>query len=344
MQEIVISEKEAGQRLDKYLGKFMPYAPKSFFYKMMRKKNIVLNRKKAEGMERLKEKDIITLFLSEETIWKFQKNLLDDKEKEKKRKERKAEKKKIPEISIIYEDRHILIINKPVGLLSQKAQSKDISVVEQITAYLLQSEFLTLEELNTFHPAVCNRLDRNTSGLIIGGKTIRGLQEMNLLLKERAVDKYYLTIVSGYIKAKQKITGYLIKDHNKNQVRIIETPSRNADYICTEYEPLCYAKSESMTLLKVKLITGKSHQIRAHLKSLGFPVIGDGKYGDMQLNKKLKQDFSLTHHLLHSYEVQFPKLSGCLSELSEKRLQAQIPEEFLKIIKEVFPEKYCLFK
>lgn len=331
MQEIVISEKEAGQRLDKYLGKFMPYAPKSFFYKMMRKKNIVLNRKKAEGMERLKEKDIITLFLSEETIRKFQKSLVDTFEI-------------LPEISIIYEDSHILIINKPVGLLSQKAQPKDISVVEQMTAYLLQSNFLTLEELNTFHPAVCNRLDRNTSGLIIGGKTIRGLQEMNALLKERAIDKYYLTIVSGHMKAKQEITGYLIKDHSKNQVSITKTPSENADYICTEYEPLSYAKSESMTLLKVKLITGKSHQIRAHLKSLGFPVIGDGKYGDMQLNKKLKQDFSLTHQVLHSYEVQFPKLSGCLSGLSEKRLKAQIPEEFLKIIKIVFPEKYCLFK
>lgn len=329
MQEIIISEKEAGQRLDKYLGKFMPYAPKSFFYKMLRKKNIVLNGKKAEGMERLAEKDKITLFFSSETILKFQQNFNVDNNEHS---------NITPAFSIIYEDDHILIINKPVGLLSQKSKPEDISAVEHIIAYLLQSGFIKLEELQTFRPGICNRLDRNTSGIMIGGKTIHGLQEMNALLKKHEVNKYYLTIVSGQMKSGLQATGYLKKDHSHNRVSITDKPSEDADYICTEYKPLIY--ENNFTLLKVKLITGKSHQIRAHLKSLGYPVIGDGKYGDMRINKEMRKRFSLTHHLLHSYEIQFPTLSGCLSGLSEKVLQAQMPAEFLKIAGNLFSEKY----
>lgn len=332
MQEIIISEKEAGQRLDKFLGRFMPLAPRSFFYKMFRKKNIVLNEKKTEGMEKLKEGDKITLFLSPETVLKFQQDF-NDKKKEI---EKNIDINIKPEFSVIYEDSHILIMNKPAGLLSQKAQLKDISMVEHMTAYLLQSGFMTVKELETFRPGICNRLDRNTSGLILGGKTIHGLQEMNALLKKRAIEKYYLTIVSGKIKLELQATGYLIKDHSHNQVKIIKEPLENADFICTEYEPLIY--TNDFTLLKVKLITGKSHQIRAHLKSLGYPVIGDGKYGDVQINRKIKQQCSLKHHLLHAYKLEFPQLSGHLSNLSRQTVYAPVPEEFTRTIKKLFPE------
>lgn len=326
MQEILISEKEAGQRLDKYLGKFMPYASKNFFYKMLRKKNIVLNRKKAEGMERLAKGDRITLFLSPETILKFQQNVIQESSCDYSH--------IVPGFSVIYEDSDILIINKPVGLLSQKAQSEDISAVEHITAYLLQSGSMTLKELQTFHPGFCNRLDRNTSGLMIAGKTVHGLQEMNALLKEHAIEKYYLTIVSGQMKSGLRATGYLKKDHSHNKASITIEPSEDANYICTEYEPLIMG--EKFTLLKVKLVTGKSHQIRAHLKSLGYPVIGDGKYGNVQVNKEMRRQFSLTHHLLHAYEIRFPELSGCLSGLSKQVWKAQVPEEFSKIAETLF--------
>lgn len=330
MQKIRISEKEAGQRLDKYLGKYLPYASKSFIYKMLRKKNIVLNKKRAEGMERLEKQDEITLFLSEETIKKFQQTNKEDSEELEKNLVKQVE------ISIIYEDSHILIINKPAGLLSQKAKKEDISVIEHITAYLLQSHAITSEELKTFRPAICNRLDRNTSGLMISGKTMRGLQEMNALLKERSIDKYYLTIVFGQMKEEMCVKGYLKKDKSHNKACILNEAAEGADYICTKYQPLAW--TERFTLLKVKLITGKSHQIRAQLKSLGFPMIGDGKYGDVQINKEMRRKFSLTHHLLHAYEIRFPNLANDLLGLSGKVVYAPLSEEFLKIVKVLFPE------
>lgn len=325
MKAIVISTREAGQRLDKYLEKLMPSASKSFFYKMLRKKNIVLNGKKAEGMERLQAGDEIRLFLAEETILKFR------------QKAAKADVPNVkPEFQTVYEDEHILIMNKPVGLLSQKARAEDVSLVEHMTAYLLQTGALSREELKVFHPGICNRLDRNTSGLVIGGKTIRGLQEMNALLKERGLGKYYLTVVFGNMRGKLCAEGYLKKDTSHNRVMVTKELVEGADYICTEYEPLAWR--EGFTLLKVKLITGKSHQIRAHLRSLGYPVIGDGKYGDVRVNKEMCRRFSLKNHLLHAYEICFPKLEGCISGLSNQIVHAPLTEEFLKIIKKLFPQ------
>lgn len=341
MQKITISEREAGQRLDRYLGKLMPYAPKSFFYKMLRKKNIVLNGKKAEGMEKLAPGDEIKLFLAEETMLKFrQENRLPEKGSvlDAPLPENRQEIAQIqPAFSVVYEDTHILIMNKPAGLLSQKARREDVSLIEHMTAYLLQTKVLSKEELQAFHPGICNRLDRNTSGLVIGGKTTRGLQEMNALLKERVLDKYYLTIVSGQMKQKLRAEGYLKKDKSHNRVSITKEPAEGADPICTEYEPLAWA--DGFTCLRVKLITGKSHQIRAHLKSLGYPVIGDGKYGDVRVNQEMRRRFSLQHHLLHAYELHFPKLTGILSGLSEQTVYAPLTEEFQKVKNRLFPEE-----
>ena len=164
MKEIVIRENEAGQRLDKLLGKYLSQAPKSFLYKMLRKKNITLNGKKAEGKEQTCAGDVVRIFLSDETYAKFSSGTHQGFQIE-----------KIPSLDpaqIIYEDHHILILNKPAGILSQKANPEDVSVNEQILSYLLEKGELTEEELKTFRPSVCNRLDRNTSGLLIAGKTL----------------------------------------------------------------------------------------------------------------------------------------------------------------------------
>ena len=272
MRQLTISEKEEGQRLDKWLAKYMEKAPKSFFYKMMRKKNIVINGKKVQGNEKLKEGDSVSLYLSDETIENFQ---------EKKRLPQKKKK-----LDILYEDDQILFVNKPVGMLSQKAKADDISLNEYIISYLLEKKELTQQDLARFQPSICNRLDRNTSGIVAAGKTIAGLQMLSGIFKDRTVHKYYRCIVKGQILKEQKIEGYLRKEEKKNQVFIEKEQSDNASWICTAYRPL--EIFPQYTYLEVELITGRSHQIRAHLASIGHPLLGDTKYGDEKVNRRCK--------------------------------------------------------
>lgn len=314
MQELNISENEAGQRLDKLLGKYLKEAPTSFLYKMLRKKNITLNGKKASGNEKLQKGDIVKLFLSDETISKFS-----------------GTEKVIAKgnLNIIYEDEHIILINKPVGMLSQKAKESDISAVEELIGYLIHSGQLKMSELKTFHPAFCNRLDRNTSGLLAGGKTLAGLQELNLFFKERTIEKYYLTIVKGKVKQEAYIQGFLHKDNKTNKVSISKTEVPDSVAIETSYRPLSYGNN--ITLLEVHLITGKAHQIRAHLASIGHPIIGDYKYGDSKTNEFYKKEFHLQSQLLHAYRLKMPQSEGTLNYLAEKEFYAELPDKFQRI-------------
>ena len=181
MKETIIKENESGQRLDKYLKKYLPQAPGSFIYKMLRKKNITLNGKKAAGQEKLNTGDSIKFFLAEETIDKFTGNAAASESYPVKK-----------DLEIIYEDDNILLINKPAGMLSQKAKKEDVSLVEYVIGYLLSNGSVTKEELLTFHPGICNRLDRNTSGMVVAGKSLAGLQIMGEAFKERTLAKYYL--------------------------------------------------------------------------------------------------------------------------------------------------------
>ncbi len=321
MKQFYVQQNEAGQRLDKLLAKLLNKAPKSFIYKMLRKKNITLNGKKAEGSEKLEVQDEIKLFLSDETYALFSEEVQTTNVEH--------------DLAIIYEDKHILIVNKPLGILSQKAEKEDVSMVEHIIAYLLSTNQITKEQLISFKPSICNRLDRNTGGILIAGKTLPGLQEMARLLKNRSLGKYYLCIVKGRVEKKERIEGYLSKDEKKNQVTILHTEEENSEYICTEYEPVSYAEHK-YTLLRVKLITGKSHQIRAHLASIGHPIIGDYKYGDQKTNHFFKVNYDLSSQLLHSHQMVFPELKGELAHLSGKSFTAKLPEQFEKIKKDLF--------
>ena len=191
MKEIIVGQNEAGQRLDKLLGKYLKEAKKSFLYKMLRKKNITLNGKKADGSEKLEIGDSVKIFFSEETLQKFT-GIVDVNEPEQGAgiKEKNRENGDIhPPFGIVYEDNHVLIANKPAGMLSQKADKEDISFLEYYQKYLLDTGALTRMELQTFSPGICNRLDRNTSGILVAGKTLAGLQVMNSLFKERALEK-----------------------------------------------------------------------------------------------------------------------------------------------------------
>lgn len=327
MRELRIGAQEAGQRLDKYLEKYMDLAPKSFFYKMMRKKNITLNGKKAEGAERLQLEDEVKLWLSDETIENFRSNKGEEKVKE-------LDTIDVQKLEVLFENEHVLLINKPAGMLSQKAQKDDVSLIEHLTSYLLTSGHLTKEMLQTFRPGICNRLDRNTSGIIVCGKSLYGLQTMGELLKNRDLDKYYYCIVKGNVTKKQLIDGYLFKHKNRNKVTITREPVEDADYIKTEYEPI--KSNDNYTLLRVKLITGRSHQIRAHLQSIGHPIIGDGKYGDVRVNKEMKKKYRLAHHLLHARELHFKEMPTGLEELANQVILAPLPDYFETIIKNEF--------
>jgi 23S rRNA pseudouridine955/2504/2580 synthase len=318
MQSLIVSKNEAGQRLDKLLAKYLNLAGKSFLYKMMRKKNITLNGKKCDGSEKLSSGDEIKLFLSDDTILKFS--------------EVKIPVVKKVSLSIIYEDEHILLINKPSGMLSQKAKESDESLVEYMIDYMISSGELSTEQLRSFRPSICNRLDRNTSGLVVGGKSLAGLQIMSEVFKDRTIHKYYQCVVNGQISDKQTITGFLIKDEATNQVTVHKSPVPGSVPITTEYEPVQYYGG--YTLLKVTLITGRTHQIRAHLSSIGHPIVGDYKYGNSQVNEEAKRLYHINSQMLHSYQVVFPQLKEPLAYLSGNSYLAPLPKTFSKICKD----------
>lgn len=335
MQKIIVTQNEAGQRLDKLLAKHLKLAPKSFFYKMLRKKNIKLNGRRAEGGEKLRIGDEITLFLSDDTVRKFSELPAGKDVKPDWRRAQEAGLK----IDIVYEDEHVLLLNKPAGMLSQKAKPGDLSLNEYMTAYLLQSGALTEEELSRFRPSICNRLDRNTSGLVAAGKTLPALQELSQMFRERSMGKYYLTVVRGRIGKEQHIQGYLCKEEASNKVTVWkEQPeitdggaAKKPQPIETGYRPL--SCNGTVTLLEVHLITGRTHQIRAHLASEGHPVVGDGKYGDFRLNEAYRKKYGVDAQILHAWRMEFPVCGHALKGLSERTVRASVPPQLYKICK-----------
>lgn len=312
MREIRIEKNDSGQRLDKFLQKYLREASKSFLYKMLRKKNIKLNGKKAEGKEMLAIGDTVTIFFSEETLAKF-------------RGTKQTTRFPVTKLDILYEDNDVALINKPAGMLSQKAKNDDTTLVEYFLGYLQEKGKWSAG--GSFTPSVCNRLDRNTSGLVIAGKSLLGLQKMSELLKERSIDKYYLTIVEGVMKENSMIRGYLSKDAKTNKVFVYHEDGADRTYIETGYEPLM--NNGKYTLLRVKLITGKTHQIRSHLSSIGHPLMADVKYG----GKKVEGERCF---FLHAEWLRFPKLEEPFNRLSEREVRAPLPYRFENMIQQLF--------
>lgn len=291
MKEVIIQEKDAGQRLDKFLKKYFRAAGAGFLYKMLRKKNIVLNGKRAQGKELLQAQDVIGVFFSDETFEEMQGTACKDLPK-------KNDMLKIYErayrelkgVRVIRETEDLIFLQKPAGILSQQDQPESISLNEWITGYLLACGHAV--ELSHYRPSVCNRLDRNTSGIVIGAKTYAGSRLAMELIREHKLKKYYYAVVEGTISSEDfqgfavadHMTGFLYKDRQSNRVTVYhdmaEVPEKIRSEISrieTNYRILEH--KNGYTLLEVELVTGKTHQIRAHLASIGHPLAGDLKYG-----------------------------------------------------------------
>lgn len=400
MREINVSTNEAGQRLDKLLRKYLKNANTSFIYKMLRKKNIVLNDKKAEGKEILNLGDSVKMYFSEETFATMTgrteqnsgsaetnraaaesasaqtasagKSIAQIRRGASSGNSSERREKRVFDLEefrkhIVYEDENLLVLNKPSGCLSQSDGSGLPSVNELCLQYLMATGALTETQLQTFKPGIANRLDRNTSGLILFGKTLPALQALAGLLRDRTMEKYYLAIVCGDIDHAQRIDGYLAKDERTNRVEIRPQPFPDAAEIHTAYEPLkrsaaplngtvkrdadvhdgghdtkkrsgvCSREDEAeatrhrddYTVLKVHLITGKTHQIRAHLRTIGHPIIGDPKYGRKDANAYYRTHGGVKSQLLHAWELHFPEtLDGPLWNLAGRTITAEPPKEF----------------
>ena len=310
MFEITLGINQSNQRLDKVLAKYLREAPQSFIYKMLRKKNITLNGEKALGNEKTVAGDTVQFFFSRETYDKM-------------RGEKPLSvisKADFPEIPILYEDADVCIFVKPAGILSQKAVDTDYSVNEWLIWHAVESGLVSGSDLETFRPSVCNRLDRNTSGIMAAGLSEKGLQVLSEIFRDRGVSKYYYALVQGKVSGHHELKGFLHKDEKTNKVIISAEKVLDSKPVFTEYDSLKIL--DDRTLLKVRLHSGKSHQIRAHLSSVGHPLLGDPKYGDQHFNMK----YGIYNQCLHSCRMEFPDCE--LPGISGKIFTSDIPSDW----------------
>lgn len=291
MREINIGKNDAGQRLDKFLTKALDL-PIGLLYKSIRTKKIKVNRKRAENNTVLMEGDTIQCFLAEEFFAKLDKT--DDVSLS-------FENIK-PKLDIVYEDENIMLLNKRPGVsVHEDEDSKVNTLIAHIQAYLYQKGEYNPKDEQSFAPALCNRIDRNTGGIVIAAKNAEALRVMNEKIREREIDKLYLAAVHGIpVKKEATLTGYLIKDEKLNKVRVFDKNApRGAKNIITKYKVIATKGSDA--LIEVELLTGRTHQIRAHMAHIGHPLIGDGKYG---VNRTDKAE-GYKYQALYSYKLRF---------------------------------------
>ena len=290
------------------------------------------------GSSQLQAGDVISFFLADDTILNFQ------DQSDEKRNEYEHAYQTLKNIEVVYEDQNVVIVNKPSGVLAQKAVPEDDSLNEWLIGYLLAKGEVTPESLKTFRPSVLNRLDRNTYGLVICSKSLLGAQTVSKWIRERSVRKFYCLIVKGNGLKETTIKGYLSKDAAKNCVTICRelpphTKAEDISQIETRYYPV--EEYQEMSLAEVELITGKTHQIRAHMASIGHPLLGDYKYGDSRWNDFYRKQYGIQSQLLAACRLEFPKTEGALADLSNRVVSIPLPDIFTQILEKMRKNK-CL--
>lgn len=287
MKSFIISRNDSGQRLDKFISKAVPALPKSLMYKYIRTKRIKINSKRGEISTKLLEGDVIDMYINDEFFAPADEHY-DFLSASKK-------------LDIVYEDKNILLLDKKVGLLSHPDETEyNDTLITRVKRYLYEKGDYDPKDEHSFVPALVNRIDRNTGGIVIAAKNAESLRILNQKLKDRELEKYYLCVLHGTLRRKSGIlTGWLIKDENKNKVKVFEKQMPNSKEIRTKYSVI--SEQDGLSLVEVELLTGRTHQIRAHFSSIGHPLLGDGKYGTNALNKALgyKKQF------LYSYRLKF---------------------------------------
>lgn len=326
MINLVIDKNDAGQRLDRFLRKYLHRAPLSAIYKMIRK-DIKVNGKRAVQKTVLKEGDELILYLSEEQLRVYTERI-----------SRQPSARRT--FRIIYEDENLIIVNKPAGLLTHgNSQEKKNTLVNQVVDYLIQQGEFIPGRSKSFSPAAVNRLDRNTSGMVIFGKRAEALRDAAAMIREKnCIEKRYLAVVQGNFEEHTILTGAAKKNEEKNQVSVSRDPGGEGRTILTEVTPVAFGSG--MTLLDVNLITGRTHQIRAHLASEGFPVIGDPKYGDRGINKEMEQKDGLKSQFLHAWRLEFREAYGSLSGMKGKSLIDPLPESLERMACRLFGNEW----
>lgn len=317
MKELTIQHNDAGQRLDRFLAKAVPLLPASLAQKYIRIKRIKLNSARAERDTRLKEGDVLQLYINDEFF-------------DKPREDNAYLTVASPKLNIVYEDDQILLVDKRPGLAVHPHDGAEYgrTLIDHIQAYLYQKHEWSPRSENSFTPALCNRIDRNTGGIVIAAKTAEALRVMNQKIKDREMDKRYLAIVEGTPKPKEgSLKGYLFKDAKQNRVFVTDTPQPGSKSCQTDYRIL--SSANGLSLVECKLITGRTHQIRAQFAHAGHPLLGDGKYG------KLDKRFDRNYQALYSYRLRFDFTTdaGSLGYLNGKSFQV----EQVDFVAEYFP-------
>lgn len=301
MKEFIIGPNDAGQRVDKFVLKATVGLPKSLLYKAIRLKKIKVNRKRCEISQKLLEGDVVQMFLSPDFFGEKEDRFLTLE----------------PKLTIVYEDENLIICDKPIGLSCHADEAQETgTLIDHIKAYLYQKGEFCPEKENSFAPALCNRIDRNTSGLVIAAKNAPALREVNDLIRERRVEKEYLAFCHGKMEQTGLVTLYLKKDSEKNRVFVSDVPKKGYLTAITEICRGIYDEKKDRTRLEIRLHTGRTHQIRATLAHLGHPLVGDQKYGT-------EKDGVFSYQALRSFRLRFlPEENGVLSALSGKVIEA----------------------